>query len=233
MKTFRSLRPLAAVAALLSFCLPAAAAPFAEWLEVPVPGGGTVRIWGEGDEYDAWFETEDGHALRVNDAAGRYEYVDVDPATGAYVGTGVLLGDEAGREALLAASGFEWIALSTSRLYVTGVGYAGAGSVGDFKATYAGGGYVAPVLSTIEDGGVPALDFGAGTFSITINNAVKDAWYTVYAADTVDGEYEAVLSEQADEDGLKTLTIPAPDSKPSRFVRIGVSEGSVDLGTGL
>lgn len=37
----------------------------------------------------------------------------------------------------------------------------------------------------------------------------------------------------ADEDGLKTLTIPAPDSKPSRFVRIGVSEDSVDLGTGL
>lgn len=105
MKPFRSLRPFvaAALAALVLSPVFSTAAPFAEWLEVPVPGGGTVRIWGEGDEYDAWFETEDGHALRVNDAAGRYEYVDVDPATGAYVGTGVLLGDEAGHEALLAA----------------------------------------------------------------------------------------------------------------------------------
>ena len=131
----------------------------------------------------------------------------------------------------LAASGSEWIALSPARSYLTGVGFAGAGSAGDFKATYAGGGYVAPVLSSIEDGGVPALDFGAGTFSITINNAVKDAWYTVYASDTVDGEYEAVLSEQATADGRKTLSIPA--SKPARFVRIGVSGRPVDSGSGL
>ena len=38
------------------------AAPFAEWIDVPVPGGGSVRVWGEGDEYDAYFETEDGTA---------------------------------------------------------------------------------------------------------------------------------------------------------------------------
>jgi M6 family metalloprotease-like protein len=81
----------------------ASAAPFAEWLDVPVPGGGSVRIWGEGDEYDAYFETEDGHALRVNDEAGRYEYVDLDDETGAYVGTGIFLGDEEGKEARLSA----------------------------------------------------------------------------------------------------------------------------------
>ena len=81
----------------------ASAAPFAEWLQVPVPGGGTVAIWGEGDEYDAYFETADGHALRVNGAAGRYEYVTLDERTEAYVGTGVFLGDEAGNEALLAS----------------------------------------------------------------------------------------------------------------------------------
>ncbi len=40
----------------------ACAAPFAEWIVVPVPGGGSVRVWGEGDEYDAYFETEDGTA---------------------------------------------------------------------------------------------------------------------------------------------------------------------------
>ena len=96
MKAFQTFRPLAAFAACLALSIPAAAAPFAEWLHVPVPGGGTVEIWGEGDEYDAWFETADGLALRVNDAAGRYEYVDLDETTGAFVGTGILLGDEAG-----------------------------------------------------------------------------------------------------------------------------------------
>ena len=103
MKAFQRFCPLAAFAACLALSIPAAAAPFAEWLRVPVPGGGTVEIWGEGDEYDAWFETADGLALRVNDAAGRYEYVDLDETTGAFVGTGILLGDEAGNEARLAA----------------------------------------------------------------------------------------------------------------------------------
>jgi M6 family metalloprotease-like protein len=81
----------------------ASAAPFAEWLQVPVPGGGTIRIWGEGDEYDAYFETEDGHPLRMNFGVGRYEYVSRDETTKAYEGTGVFLGDEAGNEALIAS----------------------------------------------------------------------------------------------------------------------------------
>ena len=88
---------------LLLFPFLTLAAPFAEWIDVPVPGGGTVSIWGEGDEYDAYFETRDGHALRSNFATGRYEYVTRDEATKAYVGTGVFLGDEAGNEALLAS----------------------------------------------------------------------------------------------------------------------------------
>ena len=53
MKAFQTFRPLAAFAACLALSIPASAAPFAEWLRVPVPGGGTVEIWGEGDEYDA------------------------------------------------------------------------------------------------------------------------------------------------------------------------------------
>ena len=129
---------------------------------------------------------------------------------------------------VLKASGSEWIPLATSRSYVSGVGYAGTGSVSDFKAGYAGGGYVPPVFSTAEDGHVP-LAFGKDasnnpTFEVTIRNAVKDAWYTVYAADAVNGPYAAVTSVKATADGLKTLSIPAPSSKPTRFVRIGVSD---------
>ena len=132
---------------------------------------------------------------------------------------------------VLKASGSEWIPLATSRSYVSGVGYAGTGSVSDFKAGYAGGGYVPPVLSTAEDGHVP-LAFGKDasnnpTFEVTIRNAVKDAWYTVYAADAVNGPYKAVTSVKATADGLKTLSIPAPSSKPARFVRIGVSDTQI------
>ena len=138
----------------------------------------------------------------------------------------------------LKASGSEWIPLATSQAYVTGVGYSGGGSVGDFKASYTGGGYVAPVLSTLEDGGHVPLAFGKDasnnpTFEVTIKNAVKDAWYTVYASDTVDGTYKAVTSAKATADGLKTLSIPAPSSKPTRFVRIGVSDAQVPSNTEL
>ena len=138
----------------------------------------------------------------------------------------------------LKASGSEWIPLATSQSCVTGVGYAGGGSIGDFKAGYTGGGYVAPVLSTLEDGGHVPLAFGKDssnnpTFEITIKNAVKDAWYTVYAADAVTGPYKAVTSEKATAGGLKTLSIPAPSSKPARFVRIGVSDAQISANTEL
>ena len=121
---------------------------------------------------------------------------------------------------------------------MTGVGYAGGGSVGDFKASYTGGGFVAPILSTVENGGQAPLGFGRDssnnpTFEITVRNAAKDAWYTVYAADAVDGAYKAVTSVKAPADGLMTLSIPAPSSKPTRFVRIGVSDAQVPENTAL
>ena len=137
----------------------------------------------------------------------------------------------------LSASGSAWIPLASAPGYARGVGFAGAGSVSDFKASYAGGGFVPPVLCTAEDGHAP-LSFGKDgsnnpTFEVTIRNAAKDAWYTVYAADAVDGTYTAVTSEKATADGLKTLSIPAPSTKPARFVRIGVSDAQVPANTEL
>ena len=139
--------------------------------------------------------------------------------------------------ATLSASGSKWIPLASAPGYARGVGYAGGGAVGNFKASYAGGGFVAPVLCTAADGHVP-LSFGKDgsnnpTFEVTIRNAAKDAWYTVYAADAVNGTYKAVTSEKATADGLKTLSIPAPSSKPARFVRIGVSDAQVPANTSL
>ena len=49
----------------------------------------------------------------------------------------------------------------------------------------------------------------------------------------MDGAYKAVTSVKATADGLKTLSIPAPASKPTRFVRIGVSDAQVPANTEL
>ena len=70
------------------------AAPFAKWITVPLEGGRTVRIWGEGDEFSAHFESEDGYALVYDDSLRGYTYARKDPQTGALVSTGIKLGDE-------------------------------------------------------------------------------------------------------------------------------------------
>ena len=103
MKASQTFRPLAAFAAFLALSLPAAAAPFAQWFDVALPDGSAARIWGEGDEFDAHFRTEDGRTVVFNGTAGRYEYVEKDGATGALRGVGVFLGDEAAKADVLAA----------------------------------------------------------------------------------------------------------------------------------
>ena len=99
---------------------------------------------------------------------------------------------------------------------------------------------VVPVLATRADDGVDPLGFGADpsdgspTFEVTIRNAAGGVWYTVYAADEVNGTYKAAAdSVHATANGLLTLSIPAPSDKPARFVRIGASDSPVTGGTEL
>lgn len=95
-------RLLATVLSGFLLVLSAHGASFAQWFVTGTEGRGTVRIWGEGDEYDAWFETEAGLAVAYDRATGRYEYVDRDPATGALVGIGIHPGEEAAHAERLA-----------------------------------------------------------------------------------------------------------------------------------
>ena len=78
------------------------AAPFAQWFELTAPNGQSIRVYGEGDDYSAWFEAEDGHAVWYNADLGGYEYMRKLP-DGSLAGTGILVGAEAGHEAELAA----------------------------------------------------------------------------------------------------------------------------------
>ena len=89
----RPLSRLASVALMLLANL-CAAAPFAQWLEGRSPSGVPVRVWGEGDEYSASFEAEDGHAVLPDDAGSGYHYARQDEATGALIPTPIPLGDE-------------------------------------------------------------------------------------------------------------------------------------------
>ncbi|MBR1871059.1 MAG: M6 family metalloprotease domain-containing protein [Kiritimatiellae bacterium] len=52
----------------------AAAAPFARWFNHRLADGRAVRIWGEGDEYNAHFEDADGYTIIYNPALGNYVY---------------------------------------------------------------------------------------------------------------------------------------------------------------
>ena len=83
-----------AFAALMLLADLGAAAPFAQWLDGRSPSGTPVRIWGEGDEYSASFEAEDGHAVLPDDVGHGYHYARQDEATGALVPTSIPLGGE-------------------------------------------------------------------------------------------------------------------------------------------
>ena len=100
MKPKPNLRLATAILVLLAdLCV---AAPFAQWLDGRSPSGSPVRVWGEGDEFSASFEAEDGHAVLPNDSGTCYFYAQKDETTGALVQTSIPLGDEtsADRKAL-------------------------------------------------------------------------------------------------------------------------------------
>lgn len=84
------------------FAAVSSAAPFARWFESVTPDGRTIRVYGEGDEFSAWFESEDGHAVRYSFALDGYEYLRRQ-SDGSLTGTGITVGAEAGHESELAA----------------------------------------------------------------------------------------------------------------------------------
>ena len=134
----------------------------------------------------------------------------------------------------LSASGSSWIPLASAPDYVRGVGYAGGGAVGDFKATYAGG-IPVPVLATLAEGGVEPLVFGgtaaAPTLKVTIGNAQAGVWYAVYESASVDGPWTFVQRAHATRDGTLPFTIDA--TAATKFLRLKASEAEIATGDPL
>ena len=92
-----------------------------------------------------------------------------------------------------------------------------------------------PVLTSPEKDGVAPLGFDQGPdgplFVVRIGNAVPGAYYTLYQSDSVGGPFKAVKSEASTSDGLKEFSIDASPS--SKFIRIGVSDSEIPIGTEL
>ncbi len=118
---------------------------------------------------------------------------------------------------------------------LSGIEFAGGGSIGDFRATCSGG-FFEPLLAPADGEGGRPLSFGMSadggpTLDLEIGNAAKYAWYTLYESGTVEGPFTAVLSSQATADGALPLRIDA--SAPTKFIRIGASDGEVSTGAAM
>jgi len=77
----------------------AVAAPFAEWFDVHTSSGTTVRVWGEGDEYSAAFESEAGYTILYDSSRKAYFYA-VQEADGSLVISELELGAPGAAEAI-------------------------------------------------------------------------------------------------------------------------------------
>ncbi|MBQ6103399.1 MAG: C10 family peptidase [Kiritimatiellae bacterium] len=130
--------------------------------------------------------------------------------------------------ATLSASGSDWVPLVSAQGFLRGVGYAGGGEVGNFKAVCAGG-FPVPALATFAGDGVEPLVFGgtaaAPTLTVTVGNAKKDIWYAVYESQKPDGTYTFAGRAQAQRDGTLPITIDA--SATTKFLRIKASDAPI------
>jgi len=87
----------ACAAALISlavvFIQTAGAAPFAETVEFTQPNGETIQLWGQGDDFQAVFETLDGYTVVFEIADKAYYYAELNADGSALLSTGVLVGE--------------------------------------------------------------------------------------------------------------------------------------------
>ena len=118
------------------------------------------------------------------------------------------------------------VVLGTDRNALSGVEYAGGGTLGDFRATCSGG-FFEPVFAAPAGGGGTSFGGTDGNpaFGFAVGNAAAEAWYTLYESDAVGGPYRAVRSVRADADGVLPFSVDA--SAPARFFRVGASDAEV------
>ena len=93
-------------------------------------------------------------------------------------------------------------------------------------------GLAAPVVGRPAADGVPPISVSGSTMDLSVANAAKGAWYTVYTNDAVSGTYRAAVSLRAESDGL--LEFRGIDSDEDvKFVRVGAGDAQVPAGTPL
>ena len=142
-----------------------------------------------------------------------------------YTVNGTVLSDSEGRQ---------WFGLPPDTTSLTAVGFAGGGSLGDFRGFYKAqvvGRFEKPNFGASSPDG-DALGFGTNaagkpTFSVSIDNASADAVYGVYVCATVDGDYVRDKAAVVTGSGaFKTFTVSAENADTQFVVIVAAEEES-------
>ena len=78
------------------------AAPFARQIPFTQPDGTTITLWGQGDEFQAVFETLDGYTVAFNHKTKSYEYADLSTDGSTLLPSGLIVGRDNPAAATLA-----------------------------------------------------------------------------------------------------------------------------------
>ena len=142
-----------------------------------------------------------------------------------YTVNGTILSDSEGRQ---------WFGLPPDTTSLAAVGFAGGGSLGDFRGYYKAqvvGRFEKPNFGASTPDG-DALGFGTNaagkpTFSVSIDNASEDAVYGVYVCATVDGDYVRDKAAVVTGSGaFKTFTVSAENADTQFVVIVAAEEES-------
>ncbi len=118
---------------------------------------------------------------------------------------------------------------------VNAVQFSGSGAISNFRGAYYSMQAVTPPIEIIKPvfdgvgGGISSgtRDTPQGTvetFSLTITNPVKGAYYTVFTAETLPGPFHADSDSVRYAEDLSTLTFTVDADTPAKFLRIVASD---------
>lgn len=112
---------------------------------------------------------------------------------------------------------------------ISHVRFANSGEIGSFEGVYLslqGGETIELVQPELLTDGT-ALSFGTDdateTFSMTIGNPVRGAYYTVYTAETLTGPFTAEKDSVLCDGTTPTFTLTVDASAPTKFAKIAIS----------
>ena len=134
-----------------------------------------------------------------------------------------------------------WASATLAARRLSIVGFRGVGGFGSFRGAYysLAAGEDGPVIELVvpefvADGSALGFTGSAGTagakFSLTIANPVEGAYYTVFTATQLDGQFTAEEASSLFAGGEETYTLTVDADTPSKFAKIVISRSPFEKG---